>query len=91
MASGRKDRDALSRFADELKAHRESARLDSGRRRGEDQFSESLIAQVETCRRAATEDLAKALDRVFQTPGWSEDTPGRGARRDIRTAGDQAA
>ena len=35
-------------------------------------FSESLIAQVETCRKSATPDLARALDRVFETPGFSE-------------------
>jgi hypothetical protein len=39
-------------------------------------YSESLIAQVETCRKAATPELAKALDRVFATPGFIEDAPG---------------
>ena len=38
-------------------------------------YSESLIAQVETCRKAATPELARALDRVFATPGFTEDTP----------------
>ena len=39
-------------------------------------YSESLIAQVETCRKAATPELARALDRVFATPGFTEDAPG---------------
>ena len=39
-------------------------------------YSESLIAQVETCRKAPTPELARALDRVFATPGFAEDAPG---------------
>jgi transcriptional regulator with XRE-family HTH domain len=39
-------------------------------------YSESLIAQVETCRKAPTAELARALDRVFATPGFTEDAPG---------------
>jgi hypothetical protein len=38
-------------------------------------YSESLIAQVETCRKAPTPELARALDRVFATPGFTEDDP----------------
>ena len=76
MASGRKDRDALSLFADELKAHRAERGWTQADVAAKASYSESLIAQVETCRRAATADLAKALDRVFETPGWSQDTPG---------------
>lgn len=75
MASGRKDPDALSLFADELKAHRTGRGWTQADVAAKASYSESLIAQVETCRRAATRDLAKALDRVFDTPGWSEDTP----------------
>ena len=75
MASGRKDRDALSLFADELKAHRTQRGWTQADVAAKATYSESLIAQVETCRRAATRDLAKALDRVFETPGWSQDTP----------------
>jgi Domain of unknown function (DUF5753) len=30
---------------------------------------------VETCRRSPSKDLAKALDRVFATPGFTEDAP----------------
>ena len=76
MAPGRKDRDALSLFADELKAHRAQRGWTQADVAAKAAYSESLIAQVETCRRAATEDLAKALDRAFETPGWSEETPG---------------
>ena len=76
MAAGRKDRDALSLFADELKAHRAERGWTQADVAAKASYSESLIAQVETCRRAATTDLAKALDRVFETPGWSQDTPG---------------
>jgi hypothetical protein len=35
-----------------------------------------LIAQVETCRKSPTPELAKALDRLFKTPGFKEDEPG---------------
>jgi transcriptional regulator with XRE-family HTH domain len=41
-------------------------------------YSESLIAMVETYQRAPTQGLADALDRAFGTPGFSEDT-GNGA------------
>jgi len=37
-------------------------------------YSESLIAMVETYQRAPTQGLADALDRAFATPGFSEDT-----------------
>jgi hypothetical protein len=41
---------------------------------GKISYSESLIAQ-ETCRRAPPEDLARALDKMFATPGFTEETP----------------
>jgi transcriptional regulator with XRE-family HTH domain len=75
MAAGRKDRDALSLFADELKAHRDAQRWTQADLAAKISFSESLIAQAETCRRAPSRDLAKVLDRVFSTPGFAEDTP----------------
>jgi transcriptional regulator with XRE-family HTH domain len=86
MAGNRKDRDALAWFADELKAHRTArgwTQADIAAKAG---YSESLIAQVETCRKAATPDLAKALDRVFGTPGFgSEDgSPGTFGRLAVR-------
>jgi transcriptional regulator with XRE-family HTH domain len=75
MADGRKDRDALAWFADELRAHRNAHGWTQADVAAKTSYSESLIAQVETCRKAPTPELAKALDRVFQTPGFTEDTP----------------
>lgn len=75
MAAGRKDRDALAWFADELRAHRTAHGWTQADLAAKISYSESLIAQVETCRKAATPELAKALDRVFATPGFTEDTP----------------
>jgi transcriptional regulator with XRE-family HTH domain len=72
MAAGRKDRDALSLFADELKAHRDARGWTQADLSAKLNYSESLIAQVETCRRAPSKDLAKALDQVFATPGFTE-------------------
>ena len=45
---------------------------------------------METCRKAATPELARALDRVFATPGFTEDargvpgTPGTFGRMVVR-------
>jgi transcriptional regulator with XRE-family HTH domain len=75
MAAGRKDRDALAWFADELRAHRTAHGWTQADAAAKTSYSESLIAQVETCRKAATPELAKALDRVFATPGFAEGTP----------------
>ena len=76
MAAGRKDRDSLSWFAEELKAHRAERGWTQADVAAKTAYSESLIAQVETCRKAATPELAKALDRVFTTPGFKEGEPG---------------
>jgi len=76
MSAGRKDRDALAWFADELRAHRTAHGWTQADVAAKISYSESLIAQVETCRKAATPELAKALDRVFATPGFTEDAPG---------------
>jgi transcriptional regulator with XRE-family HTH domain len=76
MAAGRKDRDALSWFADELRAHRSVHGWTQAELAAKISYSESLIAQVETCRKAPTAELARALDRVFATPGFTEDAPG---------------
>lgn len=76
MTAGRKDRDALSLFADELKAHRDAQGWTQADLAAKVQYSESLIAQVETCHKPASAELARALDRVFQTPGYTENTPG---------------
>jgi transcriptional regulator with XRE-family HTH domain len=76
LAPGRKDRDALAWFADELRAHRAERGWTQADVAAKVSYSESLIAQVETCRKVATPELARALDRVFGTPGYTEDTPG---------------
>jgi transcriptional regulator with XRE-family HTH domain len=76
MGAGRKDRDALAWFADELRAHRSAQGWTQADVAAKTSYSESLIAQVETCRKAATPELGKALDRVFATPGFTEDAPG---------------
>lgn len=69
-----KDHDALRLFADELKAYR----LDRGWTQAElaekVHYSEGLIAQVEGCHKAPSRQLARALDRVFGTPGFTPDT-----------------
>ena len=75
MAGGRKDRDALGWFADELRAHRATHGWTQADVAAKTSYSESLIAQVETCRKAATPELARALDRVFATPRFKEGTP----------------
>jgi len=72
MSVGRKDRDALGWFADELRAHRAEHGWTQADVAAKTTYSESLIAQVETCRKAATAELARALDRVFATPGFTE-------------------
>ena len=74
MAAGRKDRDALGWFADELRAHRATHGWTQADVAAKTSYSESLIAQVETCRKVATPELARALDRVFATPGFTEGT-----------------
>jgi hypothetical protein len=84
MAAARKgsgkDRDALAPFADELKAHRAMRGWTQADVAAKTAYSESLIAQVEACWKPGTPDLAKALDRLFETPGFTEatdDGPGR--------------
>ena len=76
MAAGRKDRDALAWFADELRAHRSAHGWTQADVAAKTSYSESLIAQVETGRKAPTPELARTLDRVFATPGFTEDDPG---------------
>jgi DNA-binding XRE family transcriptional regulator len=71
-----KDRDSLTWFADELKAHRAERGWTQADLAAKIKYSESLIAQVETCRKAPTPELAKVLDRLFKTPGFREERPG---------------
>jgi transcriptional regulator with XRE-family HTH domain len=68
------DREKVSLFVDEMRAMREQrgwTRADLAR---EANYSDSLIAMVETYQRAPTLALAKALDRAFGTAGFTEDT-----------------
>ena len=81
MAAGRgkareKDRDSLAPFADELKAHRAARGWTQADVAAKTSYSESLIAQVEARFKAASPELAKALDRAFATPGFTEDDDG---------------
>ena len=76
MGAGRKDRDALAWFADELRAHRSAHGWTQADVAAKTSYSESLIAQVETGRKAPTPELARTLDRVFATPGFTEDDGG---------------
>ncbi len=69
-----RDRDALALFADELRAHRTARGWTQADIAAKTAYSESLIAQVETRHKSATPELARALDRVFATPGFTDDT-----------------
>jgi transcriptional regulator with XRE-family HTH domain len=77
MAARPKDQDAISAFAEELKAWRAARGWTQGELAAKVNYSESLIALVETCRSAATMDLGRALDRVFATPGYAPATGGK--------------
>ena len=74
MAARPKDQDAISAFAEELRAWRTARGWTQGELAAKVNYSESLIALVETCRSAATMDLGRALDRVFGTPGYAPAT-----------------
>lgn len=74
MSSGRKDSDQWRTFAQVLRAHREQKRWSQKDLASRLNFSESLIAQVETCRRPPSMPLARGLDRVFGTPGYAPET-----------------
>lgn len=71
-----RDREKLSLFVDEMRAMREQRGWSQAELAAQAQYSESLIAMVETYQRGPTQSLAKALDRAFGTPGFAEDTPG---------------
>jgi transcriptional regulator with XRE-family HTH domain len=71
-----RDREKLSLFVDEMRAMREQRGWSQAELAAQAQYSESLIAMVETYQRGPTQSLAKALDRAFGTPGFTEDTPG---------------
>ena len=90
MAAGRKDRDALGWFADELRAHRTTHGWTQADVAAKTSYIESLIAQVETCRKAATPELARALDRVFATRASRRAHRTCRGSRHFRAAGGQA-
>jgi transcriptional regulator with XRE-family HTH domain len=77
LALSERDRERLSLFVDEMRAMREQRGWSRAELAAQAQYSESLIAMVETYQRAPTRGLAKALDRAFGTPGFTEDTPGQ--------------
>ena len=85
-----KNRDALALFADELKAHRVQRGWTQADIAAKTSYSESLIAQVETCRKSATPELGKALDRLFATPGFTESEGTSPVRRGRRADRGQA-
>jgi transcriptional regulator with XRE-family HTH domain len=72
-----RDREKLSLFVDEMRAMREQRGWSQAELAAQAQYSESLIAMVETYQRGPTQSLAKALDRAFGTPGFTEDALGR--------------
>jgi hypothetical protein len=76
LALSERDRERLSLFVDEMRAMRAERGWSRAELAAQAQYSESLIAMVETYQRAPTQALAKALDRAFRTAGFTEDVPG---------------
>jgi transcriptional regulator with XRE-family HTH domain len=74
MPAKPKDQDALAAFADELKAWRAARGWTQGQLAAQTNYSEQMIAQVETARKPATMQMGTVLDRVFGTPGFTEAT-----------------
>jgi transcriptional regulator with XRE-family HTH domain len=72
-----RDRERLSLFVDEMRAMREQRGWTRADLAAQAQYSESLIAMVETYDRGVTQALSKALDRAFGTAGFTEDAPGK--------------
>jgi transcriptional regulator with XRE-family HTH domain len=72
-----RDRERLSLFVDEMRAMREQRGWSRAELAAQAQYSESLIAMVETYQRGPTQALSKALDRAFGTAGFAEDTSGQ--------------
>jgi transcriptional regulator with XRE-family HTH domain len=68
-----RDREAVSLFVDEMRAMRESRGWSQAELARQASCSESLIAMVETYQRAPSQSLARAIDRAFGTPGFTED------------------
>jgi transcriptional regulator with XRE-family HTH domain len=72
-----RDRERLSLFVDEMRAIREQRGWSRAELAAQAKYSESLIAMVENYDRGVTQSLARALDRAFGTPGFTEDAPGK--------------
>jgi transcriptional regulator with XRE-family HTH domain len=66
----------VSLFVDEMRAMREARGWSQAELAQQANYSESLIAMVETYQRAPTKGLARALDRALATPGFAEDSDG---------------
>ena len=64
-----RDRESVSLFVDEMKAAREQRKWSQAELASQAGYSESLVAMVEAFQRPPTAMLAKALDKVFGTPG----------------------
>lgn len=77
LALSERDRERLSLFVDEMRAMRAERGWSRAELAAHAQYSESLIAMVETYQRAPTQALAKSLDRAFRTAGFTEDAPGK--------------
>jgi transcriptional regulator with XRE-family HTH domain len=81
-----RDRQAVSLFVDEMRAMREDRGWSQAELARRVNYSAGLIGMVETYERAPTRELARALDKVFKTPGYTEDartgawTPGTFSR-----------
>jgi transcriptional regulator with XRE-family HTH domain len=81
-----RDRQAVSLFVDEMRAAREAQGWSQAELARRTNYSSGLIGMVETYERAPTKELARALDKVFETAGYSEDpetaewTPGTFSR-----------
>ena len=68
-----RDRQAVSLFVDEMRAGREARGWSQAEVARRTNYSSGLIGMVETYERAPTKELARALDKVFETAGYSED------------------
>jgi transcriptional regulator with XRE-family HTH domain len=71
----RRDRDktGLSLFTDELRAARQRAGWSSAELADKLGYAASTVRMVEAGHRAASPDFAKQCDKVFRTPGFSDD------------------
>jgi ribosome-binding protein aMBF1 (putative translation factor) len=68
MPAKPKDQDAIAAFADELKAWRAARCWTQAQLAAETNYSEQMIAQVETSRKPATMQMGTVLDRYSARP-----------------------